>query len=122
VNQDELRAIYRESDVLVLPSFGEGLPVVLMEAMAMEIPCVATWIAGIPELIRDGIDGLLTPPADEQALARAILRLKTDPALRLRIGREARRRVLDQYDVGKNVERVAEVFRRRLGLRLARKA
>jgi glycosyltransferase involved in cell wall biosynthesis len=65
---------------------------------------------------------LLTPPADEQALARAILRLKTDPALRLRIGREARRRVLDQYDVGKNVERVAEVFRRRLGLRLARKA
>jgi glycosyltransferase involved in cell wall biosynthesis len=123
VNQDELRAIYRESDALVLSSFGEGLPVVLMEAMAMEIPCIATWVAGIPELIRDGIDGLLTPPADEQALAHAILRLKTEPALRLRLGQEARRRVLDRYDVGKNVERVAEVFRRRLGSRLpARKA
>jgi glycosyltransferase involved in cell wall biosynthesis len=114
VNQDELRAIYRESDVLVLPSFGEGLPVVLMEAMAMEIPCVATWIAGIPELIRDGIDGLLIPPADEQALARAILRLKTEPALRLRLGQEARRRVLDQYDLTRNGERLVELFRRRL--------
>jgi glycosyltransferase involved in cell wall biosynthesis len=114
-NQDELRAIYRESDALVLSSFGEGLPVVLMEAMAMEIPCIATWITGIPELIRNGIDGLPTPPADQEALARAILRLKTDPALRLRLGQEARRRVLDQYDLTKNGERLVEVFRRRLG-------
>ena len=115
VNQDELRAIYRESDALVLSSFGEGLPVVLMEAMAMEIPCVATWITGIPELIRDGIDGLLIPPADERALARAILRLKTEPALRLRLGQEARRRVQDQYDLTRNGERLVEVFRRRFG-------
>jgi glycosyltransferase involved in cell wall biosynthesis len=115
VDQDTLRGLYRQCDALALPSFGEGLPVVLMEAMAMEIPCIATWVAGVPELIRDGVDGLLVPPADAESLARAILRLKSDPALRLRIGQEARRRVLDGYDVSRNTERLAEVFRRRLG-------
>jgi glycosyltransferase involved in cell wall biosynthesis len=117
VNQDTLQGLYRECDALALPSFGEGLPVVLMEAMAMEIPCVATWVAGVPELIRDGVDGLLVPPADEESLARAILRLKNDGDLRLRLGQEARRRVLEGYDVSRNVERLAEVFRRRLGWR-----
>jgi glycosyltransferase involved in cell wall biosynthesis len=117
VNQDELRAIYRGSDALVLSSFGEGLPVVLMEAMAMEVPCVATWVAGVPELIRDGANGLLIPPADEGSLAGAILRLMSDPDLRFKLGREARRTVLDQYDLDKNGERLAEIFRRRLDVR-----
>ena len=116
LNQDELRNLYRECDVLALPSFGEGLPVVLMEAMAMEIPCVATWVAGVPELIRDGVDGLLVPPTDEDALARAILRLKNDPDFCLRLGRKARLRVIDGYDVSRNCERLAGIFRRRLDL------
>lgn len=114
VHQDKLREIYRETDVLVLPSFAEGLPVVLMEAMAMEIPCVATWVAGVPELISDGIDGLLTPPADVDALVRALVRLKSDPACRLRFGQRARQRVLQEYDVAENTRRLADVFRRRL--------
>jgi glycosyltransferase involved in cell wall biosynthesis len=117
VNQDELRAIYGDSDALVLSSFGEGLPVVLMEAMAMEIPCIATWVAGVPELIRDGTNGLLVPPADEGSLAGAILRLMSDPDLRFKLGREARRTVLDQYDLDKNGERLVEIFRRRLDVR-----
>src|SRR5574337_654435 len=56
VNPDEARARFREADVFALPSFAEGIPVVLMEAMAMEIPCVATCITGIPELIENGGD------------------------------------------------------------------
>jgi glycosyltransferase involved in cell wall biosynthesis len=116
VNQDDLRAIYRESDALVLPSFSEGLPVVLMEAMAMEIPCIATWVAGVPELIRDGANGLLVPPADEGSLAGAILRLMSDPDLSFKLGQEARRTVLDQYELGKNGERLVEIFRRRLDI------
>jgi colanic acid/amylovoran biosynthesis glycosyltransferase len=114
VDQNRLLEIYREADAAVLASFGEGLPVVLMEAMAMEIPCVATWVAGVPELIRDGIDGLLVPPADQMALAQAILRLKNDPDLRLRLAREGRRRVLEGYDLAANAGRLADVFRRRL--------
>jgi glycosyltransferase involved in cell wall biosynthesis len=114
LNQDRLRAVYRESDAFMLSSFAEGLPVVLMEAMAMEIPCIATWITGIPELIRDGVDGLLVAPGDANSLARAIVRLKTDAALQRRLGQSGRQRILDGHDVATNVRRLGEVFRRRL--------
>ena len=63
LNHEETRRILESADLFVLASFAEGLPVALMEAMAMEIPCISTYIAGIPELIRDGIDGLsFLPP------------------------------------------------------------
>ena len=68
-NQDRIRDYYRQADIFVLASFAEGIPVVLMEAMAMEIPCVSTFVAGIPELIRNDIDGILVPPSDDRALA-----------------------------------------------------
>ncbi len=63
-NQEELRELYLKSDVAVLSSFAEGVPVVLMEAMSTGVPCVAPRINGIPELIRDGIDGLLFTASD----------------------------------------------------------
>jgi glycosyltransferase involved in cell wall biosynthesis len=114
LNQDRLRAVYRQADAFMLSSFVEGLPVVLMEAMAMEIPCIATWITGIPELIRDGVDGLLVAPGDVPSLSRAIVRLMSDAALRRRLGQSGRRRILEGYDVEANVRRLAEVFTRRL--------
>jgi glycosyltransferase involved in cell wall biosynthesis len=94
--------LYRKADIFALPSFAEGIPVVLMEAMATAIPCVSTWVAGIPELIRSGIDGLLVPPSDIEALAGAIRQLVTDPHLRLRIGQAGRERVLEKFDLRKN--------------------
>ena len=63
LNQDRVREMYRETDLFALTSFAEGVPVVLMEAMAMEIPCLSTWITGVPELIRQGVDGWLVAPA-----------------------------------------------------------
>jgi glycosyltransferase involved in cell wall biosynthesis len=116
VNQDRIRDLYRRADVFALASFAEGIPVVLMEAMAMQIPCVTTWITGIPELIRDGVDGLLVPPSDESALAFAIARLMDDMGLRERIGQAARLRVIEKYHLQKNVERLAAVFVERLGV------
>ena len=113
-NQDAVLAFYRQADLFVLASFAEGVPVVLMEAMAMEIPCVATWVAGIPELITDGAQGLLVAPSDEEGLARAIARLLDDPELRRRLGQAGRARVLEQYDLDTNVSRMAEIVRRRL--------
>lgn len=115
LNQDKLRELYAECDVLALPSFAEGIPVVLMEAMAMEIPCVATWITGIPEIIRQETDGLLTPPGDAEALAFAIARLMDDPELRRSLGQKARLRILEKFDLHRNTERLAEIFGRRLG-------
>ncbi len=115
VNQDRIRTFYEVADVFVLPSFAEGIPVVLMEAMAMEIPCIATWITGIPELIRNGVDGLLVAPSNESALAAAVTRFMDDADLRLRIGKAGRERILEAYNLKPSVKRLAEVFQRHLG-------
>ncbi len=114
VNQDRIRALYSTADAFALASFAEGIPVVLMEAMAMEIPCVTTFITGIPELIRDGVDGLLVAPSDVEALSDALARLMDDPALRRTLGPAGRRRVAERYELTRNVEALAEVFRKRL--------
>jgi len=115
VNQDRIAQFYQEADVFALASFAEGIPVVLMEAMAMEIPCVSTEVAGIPELIRDGVDGLLVMPSDDRALAEAIGKLIDDQALRQRLGEAGRCRVMEKYDLDKNVERLKRLFIARLG-------
>jgi glycosyltransferase involved in cell wall biosynthesis len=115
LNQDRVRQLYRETDLFVLTSFAEGVPVVLMEAMAMEIPCVATWITGVPEIIRHGIDGWLVAPGDFEEAADAIAHLMDDPVLRRRLGSSARERILEKYDLDRNTANLAEVFKRRLG-------
>jgi glycosyltransferase involved in cell wall biosynthesis len=113
-NQDGVQAIYRESDIFVLASFAEGIPVVLMEAMAMEIPCIATNVNGVPELIRDGTDGLLVPASSSEDLAAAIVALARDPARRRSLGESGRRRVLELYDLGRNSVQLSDIFTRRL--------
>jgi colanic acid/amylovoran biosynthesis glycosyltransferase len=115
LNHDQVRELYRRADLFVLPSFEEGLPVVLMEAMSMQVACVATHVAGIPELIRHGLDGLLVAPSDTAGLAQAILELIRDPELRRRLGASARARVLECYRLDRSVATLAEIFRRRLG-------
>ena len=110
-NHDRVIVIYARTVAFALASFAEGVPVVLMEAMAMEIPCVSTWIAGVPELIRDGVDGLLVPPADPESLAAALERLMDDPALCVRLGQSARRRVIESYDLKRNSALLGEMFR-----------
>jgi glycosyltransferase involved in cell wall biosynthesis len=114
VNQDRIRGIYATADVFCLPSFAEGLPVVLMEAMSMQIPCVSTTIAGIPELIRDGIDGILVSASDVGALVEAIARLMDDGELRNRLALNGRARILEHYDLARNVETLAKVFKERI--------
>src|SRR5208282_5506647 len=110
VNQDHIRDFYASADAFCLSSFAEGLPVVLMEAMAMEIPCVTTHIAGIPELIRDGEDGLLVTPSDTDALAKALARLMDDAELRQQLGKSGRARVVEHFDLRRSVERMAAIF------------
>jgi len=114
VNQDGIRSLYAAADVFCLPSFAEGLPVVLMEAMAMQIPCVTTSIAGIPELIRDGIEGLLVPASDLDALVNALATLMDDEELRNRIGKSGRTRILERYQLARNVETLAAIFAERI--------
>jgi len=114
VNHDRIRALYEAADVFCIPSFAEGIPIVLMEAMAMELPCVTTHITGIPELIRTGVDGLLVAPSDLDGLTEALAKLVDDAELRERLGKSGRARVLEQYNLGRNMGKLAEIFAERV--------
>lgn len=115
VNQDAIGELYANADVFALASFAEGIPVVLMEAMAQEIPCVATRINGIPELIEDGANGLLVAPSDTAALVAALARLMDSPELRTELGRAARHTVIERYNLASSADHLAALFVRRLG-------
>jgi colanic acid/amylovoran biosynthesis glycosyltransferase len=110
LNHEATRQKLMLADIFVLASFAEGVPVALMEAMAMEIPCVSTFVAGIPELIRDGFDGLLVPPSSVTALSAALEKLIVDPALRRQLGVSARRRVAEFYNLEKNTQLLANLL------------
>ena len=99
------------ADLFVLASFAEGLPVALMEAMALGVPCVSTFIAGIPELIENGKNGLLVPASDHAALAAAIQRLIDDPSLRQRLAERARQTVAEEYNLERNLDPLADHLR-----------
>lgn len=113
-SSDQVRALLQRSDVFVLPSFAEGVPVVLMEAMASGVPVVTTRIAGVPELVEDGQSGLLVPPGDVDALAAAITRLLDDGDLRDRMGAAGRTAVERQFDSRQEAERLRTILVRRL--------
>jgi colanic acid/amylovoran biosynthesis glycosyltransferase len=93
VGQDDIVGLLDDVDVFVLPSFSEGLPVALMEALAVGLPAVATAITGVPELIEDRVTGRLVTAARADLLADAIADLVDDPVLRARVQQEGRRRV-----------------------------
>ena len=121
VYQEELRRILNQADVSVLPCVrdesGEldGIPVALMETMAMQIPTVSTRISGIPELIDHGQNGWLTPPDDSVALADALQYLRDNPELRIRLGKEARQSVVHEFNIYKSAEAMAALFEHATG-------
>jgi len=99
-SSDEVREAVVDSRLLCLPSFAEGLPVVLMEALALGRPVVSTWIAGIPELVEHGRTGWLVPAGSVDALADALRTALCAPKSELAaLGREGRARVLERHDV-----------------------
>jgi glycosyltransferase involved in cell wall biosynthesis len=113
LSHPETLAQLKRADVFALASFAEGIPVALMEAMSFGLPCVSTYIAGIPELIRSGIDGLLVPPANAVALANALEIVIGDPVLRRSLGASARQRIINQYNLPLNQELLAHTFKQK---------
>jgi glycosyltransferase involved in cell wall biosynthesis len=114
VGQDDIREEYRRCDVFCLPSFAEGVPVVLMEAMAMGVPVVASDLMGIPELVDDGVSGLLVRPGRADALVDALAALAADPALRGAMGAAGRRRVLADFNVDRSAQELERILREAL--------
>ena len=114
--QTELLAEYRAADLFALASRvardgdRDGLPNVLAEAQSQGLACVATKIAGIPELLEDGRNGLLVAPESPRELARALAALIADPARRSTLGEAGRRRVRAEFGLEENIERLARRF------------
>ena len=106
----EVRDSLSEADVFCLPSFAEGLPVAIMEAMAIGVPVVASCVGGIPEIAADGRTALVVAPGNANRLADAIDRMVSDVDLRASIIEEARRFVVCRHDLERNAGELAEVF------------
>jgi glycosyltransferase involved in cell wall biosynthesis len=98
------------ADCFVLPSLGEGLPVALLEAMATELPCVATSIGGTVDVIRPGIDGWLVRPQDSAALAKALVQALT-LSDRAQLGAAGRARVLSKFSLEDAADRLSALYR-----------
>lgn len=109
-SQAEVAASLQQTDILILPSFAEGLPVVLMEAMASRVPVIATRIAGVAELVDDGVHGILVPPGDIHSLEKAIGVLLKDPDRRFAMGIAARKKVSAEFDVERETAWLAQLF------------
>jgi colanic acid/amylovoran biosynthesis glycosyltransferase len=112
ISSDQVRDEILAARALVLPSFAEGLPVVIMEAMALRRPVISTFVAGIPELVDPTEHGWLVPAGNADALASAMQQcLDVSSETIARMGEAARLRVLDRHDVDKEVRKLADLFR-----------
>lgn len=120
IPQEELPGLLAEADVFAQPCVWskdndvDGTPRTLLEAMATGLPCVATRIAGLPDLVEDGRAGLLVEPGDSAGLADALERLLTDEEEAARLGRSGRQIVEDRFRIDDCLEPLAELFRGRL--------
>ena len=108
---DDVPTYLRSTDIFVLPSLSEGMSNAILEAMAHGVPCIATEIPGNTELVKHYETGILVQREDPAELARAIVELADDDALRDRLGRAGRAQVEEHYDLAKVAERYAGLYR-----------
>ena len=89
-----------DADIFILPSYNEGLPMSILEAMSYGLPVISTPVGGIPEIVKDGVNGYLIFPGDNEALAEKIELLAKNKELRLRMGQENYKLVSQKYNAG----------------------
>jgi colanic acid/amylovoran biosynthesis glycosyltransferase len=116
IPDSDLKECYKDADIFVLPCIitdnGErdGIPVSIMEAMAMELSVISTNVSGIPELVEDGVSGILLQPKDEKSIASAIVTLSKDRKLRVEMGKAGRKIIEDKFNLKIEVEKLSELF------------
>jgi glycosyltransferase involved in cell wall biosynthesis len=116
ISSDQVREELLAAQALLLPSFAEGLPVVIMEAMALRRPVLTTYVAGIPELVRPGVDGWLFPAGDVEALVAALKEFLATPLDVLKkMGETGHQRVLERHSVDIEAGKLAKLFRSVIG-------
>lgn len=112
LESERKRAVLADATIFVLPSYVEGVPMALLEAMSLGLPVIATPVGGVPEIVTHEVDGLLVPPGDVAALAAAIARLMSEPQLRERLGRAARATIAARFSLDTAVEQLLGFYRR----------
>lgn len=106
VSMKDRIGFYEKADVFVLPTYAEAMPISVIEAMASGLPVISTTVGGIPELIENGVDGLLYAPGDVNALAEKIAFLLDNKDARIRLGKKARAKAVEQMDFGRYVDKL----------------
>ncbi|MEO0851600.1 MAG: glycosyltransferase family 4 protein, partial [Pseudomonadota bacterium] len=110
LNQEEVAQTLAGADVFVLPSFAEGVPVVLMEALVAGLPVIATRVAGVQELVEDGVSGFVVPPGDVEALTQAIKAYAAMPDQGRAMAARGRETVLAEFDISAEAARLARLI------------
>jgi len=110
-NQHDMVSMYKTMDIFVLPSLIEGMPMVLLEAMSMELPVIASEVGGVPHVVAKG-EGILVPPRDINELRYAMFRLLKDRDLRKKIGKEARKKILRNYSLQSFYKRYTDTYKK----------
>jgi len=118
----DARTLIKLLDVLVVPSFTEGSPLIVLETMAAGVPVVASAVGGIPDQIRHGKEGLLVPPGAPGVLGDALLRLLRDPAYARSLGEAGRERAASEFSYATMLQRIEAVYRAALGQPPAQKS
>jgi len=111
----DIVGVYQNSDIFILPSLSEGVPKTMLESMANGVPVIATSVGGIPEIIKDGVNGLLIPPADPSAIANAIYRLINNCELRIRIAKNGLE-TMKEYSLESQRDRIVEILQTQYSL------
>ena len=119
VEGDKLRKLYAEADIFALPSYAEGLPNSMVEAMAAGLPVIVTPVGSVPDVIGDGVEGVIVPVLDRTALEDALYRLATQPALRAEMGRRGYVAARERFSTERAAERLAELLVEATRLRTA---
>ena len=109
--QPDVAGLYRLFDAFLLPSVNEGTPVSAIEALASGTPVVANRVGGVPDVVRDGVDGFLVEPGDVEGAATGLATLAAHPELRRKLGNSGRERVLERYSVARLVDDVDRLYR-----------
>ena len=104
------RPIYEAMDLFVLSSLREGLPNVVLEAMALEVPVLATRVAGVPRLIQDGVNGMLVSPGSAEALSQAMVLLLSDVSLRAKFAQAGRHTVQTHFSFAQRMQKIATLY------------
>jgi len=107
---DDIALTLAKADIFCLPSYGEGMPKVLLEAMASELACITTDVPGCREAVEHGVTGFIVPPRDSKALSEAIKRLYFDVDLRRKMGIRGRQRVMDKFSIDKVIKSTLSIY------------